>query len=568
MAFVKVSGTFDARGPAHLNDQPRPLEFTLLDPVPEKIEGNLIESFDLYIINEKQDVTLPRDIDLFDGFTFENYEPTPNFTIPSGSVVSSHLVFVDPPGTSVNRYEWKGQLEFDEEIIGILPLDRVIRPPISATNDLFTPDGTTYNLGGRGLDNVWDVVSFDGKTLSFLLDAGDGMDVMRVITASNPDSIDIKPIPGAIPTPPLELEPEPEPELLPDNVTRIQAEQMQLSDYEVENGEYASGGKLIKLTATEGNQGTAATTFQGEPGIYTVEVTYFDEGDGESAAAVRINGQEIESWSFNIRGGSGVSNANNSVTRSLATQITLNPGDTIELSGVRNRGEFARFDYIDFKLESQLEPEPQPENQAPSINPASFNIGEDAANSATVGTVTASDEDGDNLTYSITAGNDDGIFGIDDTGKITIADNTKLDYETTTSYDLTVQVSDGSLSESVTVTVNVTDVEEPPTEQPPTEQPPTEQPPTEQPPTEQPPTEQPPTEQPPTEQPPTEQPPTEQPPTEQPPTEQPPTEQPPTEQPPTEQPPTEQPPTEQPPTEQPPTEQPPTEQPPTEQPPT
>ncbi|MDY7023246.1 MAG: hypothetical protein SWJ54_18180, partial [Cyanobacteriota bacterium] len=139
MAFVSINGIFDARGPDHLNDNPEPLEFNLIDPVPSLIAENILESFDVNIINEKQDVTLPRDIQLYDGFTFENFEPTPNFTVPSGSVVSSHLVFVDPLGVTVNRYRWEGQIEFDGEIIGVLPLERVVDPVISDTDDLFVP---------------------------------------------------------------------------------------------------------------------------------------------------------------------------------------------------------------------------------------------------------------------------------------------------------------------------------------------------------------------------------------------------------------------------------------------
>ena len=103
-------------------------------------------------------------------------------------------------------------------------------------------------------------------------------------------------------------------------------------------------------------------------------------------------------------------------------------------------------------------------NVAPSISDISFNINEDAANDDSVGTVTATDFNGDTLTYSIIAGNNDNIFELNSTtGEITIADNKKLDYETTTSYSLTVQTSDNRLSDTATVTVNVGDVNEAPT---------------------------------------------------------------------------------------------------------
>lgn len=69
----------------------------------------------------------------------------------------------------------------------------------------------------------------------------------------------------------------------------------------------------------------------------------------------------------------------------------------------------------------------------------------------------ATDVDSPALTYSITGGNDAGRFAIDSaTGALTLA--AALDYETTTSYVLTVQVSDGTLTDTQQITVNVTDV--------------------------------------------------------------------------------------------------------------
>ena len=92
----------------------------------------------------------------------------------------------------------------------------------------------------------------------------------------------------------------------------------------------------------------------------------------------------------------------------------------------------------------------------------SFNVSEDAANTTSVGTVAATDADaGTTLSdWTITEGNGDGIFAINSsTGEITVTDNTKLDYETRTSYYLTVTVSDGShTSSSETISITVNDV--------------------------------------------------------------------------------------------------------------
>ena len=75
--------------------------------------------------------------------------------------------------------------------------------------------------------------------------------------------------------------------------------------------------------------------------------------------------------------------------------------------------------------------------------------------------VSASDANGDVLSYAITAGNEDGLFEISSAGRISLVGS--LDYETTTSYTLTVTVSDGrGKSATATVEINVTDVDEAP----------------------------------------------------------------------------------------------------------
>ena len=105
-------------------------------------------------------------------------------------------------------------------------------------------------------------------------------------------------------------------------------------------------------------------------------------------------------------------------------------------------------------------------NDAPVVNDQSFSVDENSANGTLVGTVSASDEDGDTLSYSITAGDPGGAFSIDAaTGQITVADGTQLDFESQASYSLTVQVQDsgtGNLTDTATVTIDLNDVNEAP----------------------------------------------------------------------------------------------------------
>ncbi len=97
-------------------------------------------------------------------------------------------------------------------------------------------------------------------------------------------------------------------------------------------------------------------------------------------------------------------------------------------------------------------------NMAPEFEAATytFTVSEDAEVGDDVGTVSATDEDTDDtLTYSITLGNFDGKFEIEEeSGQITVAE--ALDHETEDQYTLTVQASDGNGS-TVTVTIAVVD---------------------------------------------------------------------------------------------------------------
>ena len=103
-------------------------------------------------------------------------------------------------------------------------------------------------------------------------------------------------------------------------------------------------------------------------------------------------------------------------------------------------------------------------NFAPSGTDATFSLDEHSPNSTVVGTVVASDLNPEQiLTYSIQSGNDAGAFAIDSNGQITVIDSTLLDYETTPSFNLEIEVSDNgspSLSDTVLITVDLIDINE------------------------------------------------------------------------------------------------------------
>ncbi len=112
---------------------------------------------------------------------------------------------------------------------------------------------------------------------------------------------------------------------------------------------------------------------------------------------------------------------------------------------------------------TDVEEEEAPENRAPAFDDdnTTLSVAEKTRSGADIGVaVSATDPDADPLSYSL--GGIDGVSFSIDSSSGQIRTSSPLDYETKTSYTVTLSVSDGSLSDSITVTVNVTDVNEAP----------------------------------------------------------------------------------------------------------
>ena len=104
-------------------------------------------------------------------------------------------------------------------------------------------------------------------------------------------------------------------------------------------------------------------------------------------------------------------------------------------------------------------------NDAPQFAEAVYQVDlpEDSRTGAVLTTLTASDGDaGDSLTYSISAGNDDGLFAIDaNTGVLSYIGNIFLGYETAQqSFDVTIMASDGTATATTIARIAVSDVNE------------------------------------------------------------------------------------------------------------
>ena len=95
------------------------------------------------------------------------------------------------------------------------------------------------------------------------------------------------------------------------------------------------------------------------------------------------------------------------------------------------------------------------ENQSPTAQDAQWDLVENAPVGTVVGTISATDPGDDTLSYSITGGTGATAFAIDAaTGQVTVADSTQIDFETTPSLSLDVEVSDED-GAAVTATVTI-----------------------------------------------------------------------------------------------------------------
>ena len=102
------------------------------------------------------------------------------------------------------------------------------------------------------------------------------------------------------------------------------------------------------------------------------------------------------------------------------------------------------------------------ENEAPAFEDSdALSIEVAEGTTGVIGSVAASDPDGDELTYSL-SGADAEFFVVDASGELSVASTTKLDFEARNEYAFTLTVSDGNLSATRNVSVIVVDVVERP----------------------------------------------------------------------------------------------------------
>ncbi|WP_367275754.1 S8 family serine peptidase [Marivirga sp.] len=100
------------------------------------------------------------------------------------------------------------------------------------------------------------------------------------------------------------------------------------------------------------------------------------------------------------------------------------------------------------------------ENTAPNITGQGFEINENSPLGTEIGSIVANDPQNDNLSYSLNYSNIEGAVALSTTGILTVSDSSIFDYESTSSFEIGVNVSDGEFIDSAVITITILDVVE------------------------------------------------------------------------------------------------------------
>lgn len=175
-------------------------------------------------------------------------------------------------------------------------------------------------------------------------------------------------------------------------------------------------------------------------------------------------GYNAESWDLSDKinfvngsdtyvGGADFSGETSVTLQLVANQdLNLTTLDELNLYIYSAGGDWAEEGTLDFNVAVNEAPE--------NIALSADTISEDATLNTVVGALSATDAESDDLTYAL-EDDADGLFTlVTENGETRLVLNGALDYETATSHQVAVKVSDGDNVVTQTLTVNVADVDE------------------------------------------------------------------------------------------------------------
>ncbi|MFY0690235.1 MAG: cadherin domain-containing protein [Cyclobacteriaceae bacterium] len=218
------------------------------------------------------------------------------------------------------------------------------------------------------------------------------------------------------------------------------------SNYNID-GLYHSTDGGATLTSIEGNLGDGDTGTSGVsgPSLRAAEIIETTAGVTKYIVATSIGVYSTELLS----GSNTVWTSESSLLKNMIVEdLDVRSSDQTVLAGTHGRGLFLATW--------------EGGNNVPVVADTTLTIAENSDSATVVGVVTASDADGDDLTYSISDGNAGDLFAIDSTNGTISVDKAMLDFESTSQYVLKVKVKDVSTFTEATITISVTNVNEAP----------------------------------------------------------------------------------------------------------
>ncbi len=132
----------------------------------------------------------------------------------------------------------------------------------------------------------------------------------------------------------------------PDPLTLEAEEAVNLEGYVIKSSNAASNGSYINLPGYL-SEGRATFAFDQIGGVYDIELTYFDETDGQSTFTVVVDGVPVGSIVADDNLGSALADSE-TLTSAVIPGVSLSQGAIVTLVGARDGGEPARLDKLTF----------------------------------------------------------------------------------------------------------------------------------------------------------------------------------------------------------------------------
>jgi uncharacterized repeat protein (TIGR03803 family) len=187
--------------------------------------------------------------------------------------------------------------------------------------------------------------------------------------------------------------------------------------------------------------------------------TSFDENSDEGTIVGQLSATDEpgDTGSFTLVAGDGTNDVNNS-----SFEIIGNDIKTLESFNYEEKNEYfiliRATDSFGEIFEKEFTISVNDINEAPIVEDKGFTIPEGSETGTVVGNIEATDEDNDELSFSITTGNTGATFSITADGEIIVDTPSALDFDTTPTFNLVVEVSDGELASEVNVEITLEQV--------------------------------------------------------------------------------------------------------------